>query len=172
MGGCQVHISRGLCWRKKKKRIVASQMERRATLSGERSVLYWSSCEVLFSIRCIILRTHLTFQAELVWNSHIKKKKSPRRARWLTITRTCCVELKRFACLCRRNVWAILKQGHFLLPATDTFNWGCQQWCNLLPTCLPSHQSNSSSSWGTWEAFFPQQDLSQRHFKQFKVRFC
>lgn len=62
--------------RKKKKGIVVSRMERRATLSRERSVLYWSSCEVLFSIRCIILRTHLTFLNELVWNSHIKKKKA------------------------------------------------------------------------------------------------
>lgn len=116
---------------KKREEIVAS-MERRATVSRERSVLYWSSCEVLFSIRCIILRTHLTFLAELVWNSHIKKNKKSSRARWLTIMCACCVELKRFACLCRRNVWVILKRGHFLLYATDTFNWSCQQRCNFL----------------------------------------
>lgn len=71
---CQVQTSRRLCWWRKKEDCIASQMERRATLSRERSILYWISCEVLFSIRCIILKTHLTFQAELVWNSHIKKK--------------------------------------------------------------------------------------------------
>lgn len=110
IGGYQVHTSRGFFfseWKKKDRGTVAAQMERRAPFSREWSILHWISCEVLFSIRCIILKTHLTFQAELVWNSHIKRKKAHSRTRWLIIMSPCCVELKGFACLRRRNVWPV-----------------------------------------------------------------
>lgn len=153
--GCQVHTSRRLGQRREKEERSPAHGKEERNSPGSDPSCTGSSCEVLFSIRCIILKTHLTFQAELVWDSHIargekkkrrggereKIKKSPGRARWLAVMCTCCVELKRFACLCRRNVWVIWKRGHFLRSATDTFNWGCQQRRSFSPTCSLSHKT-------------------------------
>lgn len=60
--GCQVHTSGRLCQRRGKgERGTLAWKEERGSPGSHRSCT-GSSCEVLFSIRCIILKTHLTFQ--------------------------------------------------------------------------------------------------------------